>query len=142
MCHYTTTVVLCPLQGGCLPSIRHCAALHSGLCSYSKFPRNRGQAPCTPSYGRSFFILPPLSPGYALAPYTPLRSQGLLRRSCVCHSETRERRSPMRLPLLDGPELIRNADRQCSALLSQLPPRSTRIEPVEAPIGSVTTPLA
>ena len=57
-----------------------------------------------------------------------------------CYSE-RTRRSPRKLRRPSGAQWSRNDDRQYLALSPQLPPRSTRPDPLEGPLGSVWASL-
>jgi hypothetical protein len=62
----------------------------------------------------------------------------------TCHLDsapTSAMRSPMMARLLVGSIPLRDADRQCMSREFQHPPRCTRNEPVEGPVGSVTAPL-
>ena len=44
------------------------------------------------------------------------------------------------MPELPGESQYRNAERQSLGELPQLPPRNTRAEPEDGPVGSVTVP--
>ena len=69
-------------------------------------------------------------------PLTHYRFSGIWKRHHCDTAEQQIRNPVSRFFLFDGLPLLRYAERQENALLSQLPPRWTRCEPVDGPFGS------
>ena len=97
---------------------------------------------------KSIFHATPDSLGKIIVPFAPSLQFRPVHgyRTCtgdfrsVAHSTPRLGRKPRESNLNPGLNLPRLAERQILPLLNQLPPRSTRFEPVEGPTGSVTLP--
>jgi hypothetical protein len=96
-------------------------------------------ASCTPLSTPASTLVPRC--GLPLRLRSGLRSLACFRLRRLYLMELRSTRKPRRKYRSSGVFLLRNAERQKSEKPNQLPPRLTRNEPEDDPVGSVTEPL-